>query len=287
MTESTRRAKMITVVNEKGGVGKTQVSVQLAFFLASKESKVLLIDVDATSNATTALTLGQIPDEITKTYRPEGTASTVNLFSDDMQAIPYSVAPYLDLFGSQEPVGKVSGDDAIWAFVDWVDKFAPEYDFIIIDSCPNRGAQMSAAVRAADALLIPCLADIWSYNAAVKILTRLRSSQRRETRVAKVLGIFINKVKRPLSNSAKEVIGIMDSQFGSLFMKHADGRPIALADTVKQTEALSQGRSVIEMAPSSNAALEMAEFIAEIYSRLLNLEAINENYNEFSKGRNF
>lgn len=276
---------VISFVNEKGGVGKTHTATQVALMLAAMEQKVLFIDNDASGDATTTMTNGDIPEAISAVFTTAGVANTINLYNSGTVMTPVNVRPNIDFFGAGERLVTVSGEDAIFSFVDAVESLATNYDYVLIDCPPSIGTQSTAAIRSSDAIIVPCIADMYSYKNAITILTRLKIEQKRQKKAPKILGVFLNMLKNPPPNSVKEVIEIMREDFGPLFLQSEDGRPIALSATVKQTEAQAGGQSVLESAPNSNAAIEMAALVEELLNRLDNIDSLNHQYQEFSSGR--
>lgn len=272
-----KKATVVSIYNEKGGVGKTHTTTQLALVLAATGHKILVIDNDPSNDATTALTCGQIPPEISEVFKPTGVANTVNLYAEGMPCVPFKVNDGIELIGASERLSAIVGEDATWTFVDNVEKLSVQYDFILIDCQPSIGPLSSAAMKASDGVLIPCLADPFSYNSAVKVMSRLRVAQRREAKAAKLVGVFINRLKKPMAKSVKAVIETMHQDFGNMFMMNSDG-PIALCETVKHGESMAMGQSIFESAPTSTAAKEIGQLVQEILNRLNNLDELNEEY---------
>lgn len=275
------RGKVISIINEKGGAGKTNTTIQTALVLGSLGRKVLVIDNDSSFDATTTLTGGNIPEEITEIFKPKGVANTFNLYMKDMPLEPIKVRENVDLFGSTERLVTINGEDAIFSFVDSIDLLASKYDFILIDCPPVLGTQSSAALKASDGLLIPCLPDMYSLKGAVTILTRVKTAQKREKRAPHVIGVFVNRLKNPMPNSMKEIVELMKAEFGPLFMMSEDG-PLALSETVKQTEAMALGQSITEYSPNSKAAEEFLSLLNEVLTRTINLESLTKEYCEFT-----
>lgn len=288
MGGQTKAGKVIAIINEKGGVGKTHTTIQLGLILAELGNRILVIDNDSSFDATTALTGGNVPPEIYEAFRPRGVANTINLYTKDMPVEPVNVRENLDLMGASEKLVTVSGEDAAWAFVDSLEVLAQSYDYILIDCPPSIGPQSSAALKASDAVLIPSLPETFSYKGAVTIMTRIKAAQKREKKAARLLGVFISRLKRPMANSVRDLIELMQQDFGPMLFT-SQGEPLAISETVKQSDAMAQGLSVLESAPNSNAAIEMMVLVEEIMSRLKNIEKLNEEYLAFTDaaGRQF
>lgn len=284
-----KRAKVISIINEKGGVGKTYITTQMALILSSFGKKVLVIDNDTQADSTSSLTGNKIPVSISNAYRPEGVSSTVNLYQEGLPQIPHQINEHLFIFGAHEQLSSIKGEDAIWAFTESVEKLADDFDFILIDGSPLFNEMSSAVLRASDGVLIPCLADLFSYKGAVKVLTRIKIAQRRDPRPPQILGIFISKLKKPLPNAVKTVLSRMQSDFGNMMLME-DDQPFALGDSVRHMEAMAVGQNIASSPAVKNAAgVDVARLVGHIIKRLNNIDEMNAEYQKFSNslGRSY
>ena len=175
---------IVTIANQKGGVGKTTTAINLAASLAALEKKILLIDLDPQGNASSGL--GVVVDSEKNVYKA--------LFEPDkaQSMITETKLPYLTLLGANQ--------DLIGAEIELVDKIGREfylrdlikeiskkYDFIIIDCPPSLGLLTVNALCAASKLLIPLQCE---YYALEGIAHLLRTYNLVKTRLNPDLDIF-------------------------------------------------------------------------------------------------
>jgi chromosome partitioning protein len=198
MTEGPSMTKVVSTINLKGGVGKTQMTVALAEFLALLHSKkVLLIDLDPQTNATVSLI-----DENKWLVKDQKGETLLQLFKDKLEwtskfdinkVIIKNVSnvaggiPNLDLLPSSLglisiqdslpliPAGRFYVTSPVTLLKEAISDVLEEYDFVLIDCPPNLGIITLNGIYISDYYLIPCIPDILSTYGIPQILDRLKN----------------------------------------------------------------------------------------------------------------
>jgi len=154
-------AKIVAVVNQKGGVGKTTISFNLAKGLAFKRYRVLVIDNDPQGNLTSAFL-----------EEPEDLNSSVLDIYREKEVIPRAIDENLHLIGSNIHLAKVADGDfeIIFRLKEALVKWEDDYDLIIIDCLPSFGYLNMAALNASDQVLIPVTPSPFALSGLVDLL---------------------------------------------------------------------------------------------------------------------
>ncbi len=165
-------AKVIAVANQKGGVGKTTTSVNLAAVLGELGKKTLLVDMDAQGNATTGLGI----EKKNLDY------SVYNVIVGEMEMKDaiienkfenLSVCPSgLDLAGAE--IELISMDNREFAFKNQLEKVKKDYDFIIIDCPPSLGLVTLNCLTAADSVLIPLQCEYYALEGVSQLISTIK-----------------------------------------------------------------------------------------------------------------
>jgi chromosome partitioning protein len=265
-----RVAIAISVVNQKGGVGKTTTTVNLGAALAEKGKKVLLIDIDAQSNLSTHLGLGVKEDlaEMTEVSKgPEWTVYDVLKGTKRIQDVVIKRSANLDvvpssllLSAADLELGGVVGRELLLKRA--IDKIREQYDVILIDCPPTLGLLSLNALAAVDQVIVPVQSEYLALHGVRQLLDtidQVRSVYNQNLIVGGVLICLHDSRKR----LARAVADTIRNYFGDLVFATVIRENVALA------EAPAKGQTIFEYLPKSPGAEDYLALSEEV----LNVEA--------------
>ncbi len=237
--------KTVAIANQKGGVGKTTTSVNLAACLGVLEKKVLLIDADPQANSTSGL--GFDPDNISL-----GTYQVLEHENKVSEVILKTKSPNVDLMPAQI--------DLVAVEIELVDKDRREqmlkrallevkdqYDYIIIDCAPSLGLITLNALTAADSVIIPIQCEYFALEGLGKLLNTIKSVQNIHNPDLDIEGLLLTMFDSRLRLS-NQVVEEVKTHFQNMVFNTIIQRNVRLS------EAPSYGESIIMYDASSNGA---------------------------------
>lgn len=250
--------KIISIANQKGGVGKTTTATNLSASLAVLENKVLLIDADPQANATSGL--GIDPESLDK--------SAYECFlgqADIHDCIVETDTPNLSLLPTRI--------DLVGAEIDLVNEkkreyfiqraIAPvkdDYDFIIIDCSPSLGLITINALTASDSVIIPIQSEYFALEGLGKLLNTVRIVQTRLNTDLSIEGLLITMYDSRL-RLARQVVEDVRAHFKQMVFDTIIYRNTKLA------EAPSYGKTIIMHDASCAGAVNYLNLATEILKR--------------------
>lgn len=250
--------KIISIANQKGGVGKTTTAVNLSAALAVMEFKVLLVDADPQANATSGV--GVDPENLEKSaYECFLGQADIHDCVVETDTPNLSILPTrIDLVGAE--VELVNEKNREYFISRALESVKDEYDFILIDCSPSLGLITVNALTASDSVIIPIQSEYFALEGLGKLLNTVRIVQTRLNPKLNIEGLLITMYDSRL-RLARQVVEDVRTHF-----KHLVFDTLIYRNT-KLAEAPSYGKSVIMYDATCPGAINYINLATEILKR--------------------
>ena len=247
--------KIISVANQKGGVGKTTTTVNLAASLGVLEKKVLLIDADPQANATSSLGLNNSDFEINiyQVFEHIGDIkkSIIKTNSPNLFIIP----SHIDLVAVE--IELVDKPNREMMLKNALNKVSDEYDYILIDCPPSLGLITLNALSASNSIIIPIQCEYFALEGLGKLLNTIKSIQKIHNNLLEIEGMLLTMYDSRLRLS-KQVVEEVKKHFYNMVFNTIISRNVRLG------EAPSFGETIINYDASSKGANNYLKFAEEL-----------------------
>jgi len=250
--------KIISLANQKGGVGKTTTTINLAASLAVLEQKVLIIDADPQANATSGLgfDVKNVQSSIYECIVDDVDATKVTVSTDiaNLELIP----SHIDLVGAEIEMLNLPNREKV--LKNAIEPLKEIYDFIFIDCSPSLGLITVNALTAADSVIIPVQCEYFALEGLGKLLNTIKIIQNRLNPKLEIEGFLLTMFDSRL-NLSNQVYEEVKRHFQEMVFDTVIQR------NVKLSEAPSYGKPVVLYDASSKGAINHMNLAREILQR--------------------
>jgi len=254
------KCRVITIANQKGGVGKTTTTVNLAASLSQHGSRVLVVDLDPQGNASTALDVEHHVgvDSVYNALVEDHPLSDIVVPVPDMEGL-FCAPATIDLAGAEvELVPMVARESRLGRAMEQLD--LSNYDYVLIDCPPSLGLLTVNALVAGAEVLIPIQCEYYALEGLEQLLRTVELVRGHLNNRLKISTILLTMYDGR-TRLATQVADDVRSHFGEVVLKTIIPR------SVRVSEAPSYGQSVITYDPASSGAIAYAEAAREVAYR--------------------
>lgn len=249
-------AKVISIANQKGGVGKTTTAINLSSLLAAAEKRTLLIDIDPQSNSSSGLS---VVNHTPSVYEVLVGANNIK------EVIINSFMPHLDILASNinlvgAEIEMVEMDNREILLRNAISEISSDYDYILIDCPPSLGLLTLNALTASNSVLIPVQCEYFALEGLGQLLNTINIVKKHFNKDLEIEGVLLTMFDTRLRLS-HQVAEEVRKYFGDKVYKTVINR------NVRISEAPSYGKPIILYDAISSGAQNYMALASELLER--------------------
>ena len=250
--------KIIAIANQKGGVGKTTTTVNLAASLGVLEKKILLIDADPQANASSGLGI-DVEQVENGTYQVlEHTSSAKNAIQKTSSPNVDIIPAHIDLVAIE--IELVDKENREYMLKQAISEVKDDYDYILIDCAPSLGLITLNSLVAADSVIIPIQCEYFALEGLGKLLNTIKSVQKIHNPELDIEGLLLTMFDSRLRLS-NQVVDEVRKHFSAMVFDTIIRRNTRLG------EAPSYGESIIAYDATSKGAVNYLNLANELLNK--------------------
>ena len=256
--------KVISLINQKGGVGKTTTSINLSASLALLDKKVLMVDLDPQCNATTGIGInkGDIDKSIYNVLN--GSCNIEDAIIKTRYKNLYVLPANLNLAGIDIEISERSRTDNTFLkqeqLKNSIDRIKDSFDYIIIDCPPALGIITTNALTASDSVIIPVQCEFFALEGIMQLLSTIMLAQKSLNPTLDIEGVLLTMLDNR-TNLGLEVVEDIKSYFKERVYDTIIPRLVRLS------EAPSHGKPILAYDPHSRGTEAYLNLAKEVIER--------------------
>lgn len=253
--------QIVTVANQKGGVGKTTTAYNLGVGLSKRGYSVLFLDLDPQTNLTYAS--GCVPEEKKNIYEVLKGADINKAITEIGKGL-YIVAGDMHLAANtKESADLFSGKNAFYVLRNALERLKKTFDFIVIDTPPTLGTITQNAFAVSDKVVIPVCADVYALQGMAQLIGNINAQKKINERL-QIAGCLITCAKER-TTVHKTVTAAFEKTAADIGTKVYKAK---IRNTVAVPESVLRQTNIFELSTAAKAAEDYNAFIDEFLKDL-------------------